>query len=116
MQKLMILVGMDGGIVHLSEYISRKSVPNKINLQFSLTGWAVSYESSNPSEPQESHVEWDTHTMNKSDHSHLNPLVGQVVEYHDAHPIVTNSDDGYFHRTTATVNDNVIMCGNLSAG
>lgn len=55
-------------------------------------------------------------TLNKSDNFHLNPLVGQVVERHDAHPIITNSDEGYFHRTTATVNDNVVMCGNLSAG
>lgn len=69
-----------------------------------------------PEEPKD--VEWGPNvehlTSNKSDHSHLIPLVGQVVETHDAYPIVTSPDDGYFHRTTATVNDNIVMCGSLS--
>lgn len=53
---------------------------------------------------------------NKSDHSHLSPLIGRTIDHVEGKPIAVNDDeDGYFHEKSAEVPGNhLILCGNLS--
>ncbi|RZC41038.1 thyrotropin receptor-like, partial [Asbolus verrucosus] len=54
---------------------------------------------------------------NKSDHSHLNPLVGRTIEHEEAKPLELEEDIGTFHAKSAEITEHnsvIAVCGNLA--